>query len=134
MVLGWVVNRPSVGSADVRSISDRTIVDWQLEGKIIRVEVVNTPASIQLGLSGRKSLTADGMLFVFDRPTQPVFWMKEMLFPIDIIWISNNRIVGSEKEVQPPAAGMADQELKRYPAPQLVDMVLEVPAGSASWD
>ena len=29
----------------------------------------------------------EGMLFVYDRPSRQAFWMKDMKFPIDIIWL-----------------------------------------------
>jgi uncharacterized membrane protein (UPF0127 family) len=53
------------------------------------VEVVNTLESRQLGLSGRKGLAGgEGMLFAFQEPSLYNFWMKDMLFPLDIIWIN----------------------------------------------
>mgnify|MGYP000343629812 CR=1 FL=1 len=42
------------------------------------------------------------MLFPFDPPSQPEFWMKDMKFPIDIVWVSTDqKIVGVERDVQP---------------------------------
>lgn len=71
------------------------------------------------------------MLFVFDRPDRYGFWMRDMHFAIDIVWIDNNwRIVDITHELTPES----------YPntfapsAPALY--ALEVPAGSAlrySW-
>jgi hypothetical protein len=60
----------------------------------IVAEVVDTKASRELGLSGRTSMRDnEGMLFVFDYPGQYGFWMKDMNFPLDIIWISQNGYV-----------------------------------------
>jgi uncharacterized protein len=55
------------------------------------------------GLSGRKNLPEDtGLLFVFERPGLHRFWMKDMNFPIDILWLDENkRIVHIEKDVPP---------------------------------
>ena len=36
---------------------------------------------------------SEGMLFVFQDPSKPSFWMKDMKFPIDIIWLDANRSV-----------------------------------------
>jgi hypothetical protein len=36
---------------------------------------------------------SEGMLFVFQQPSRPSFWMKDMKFPIDIIWLGANRSV-----------------------------------------
>lgn len=44
------------------------------------------------GLSGREKLPENsGMLFVFDKPDYHSFWMKDMKFAIDIIWIDENK-------------------------------------------
>jgi uncharacterized membrane protein (UPF0127 family) len=57
-------------------------------------EVVNTKSSRMLGLSGRsKMLDSEGMLFVFDEPGKYGFWMKDMTFALDIIWINKNGVV-----------------------------------------
>jgi len=40
------------------------------------------------GLSGQESLSADeGLLFVFEEALTSGFWMKDMNFPISIIWL-----------------------------------------------
>ena len=53
----------------------------------VRVEIVETEAERQRGLSGRKEMGEDeGMLFVFDYPARHEFWMKEMLFDLDFVW------------------------------------------------
>src|SRR5258708_9701673 len=58
------------------------------------VIVVKTDKERQVGLSERQSLSLDqGMLFTFDKPDLYLFWMKNMKFPIDIIFINNNHIV-----------------------------------------
>ncbi|MBP6060784.1 MAG: DUF192 domain-containing protein [Candidatus Pacebacteria bacterium] len=68
-------------------------------GETIKVELAETPAERAQGLSGRKNLAGDtGLLFIFEKPGHYPFWMKDMNFPIDIIWISrNNQIVFIEK-------------------------------------
>ncbi|OGG36778.1 hypothetical protein A2110_01050 [Candidatus Jorgensenbacteria bacterium GWA1_54_12] len=48
-----------------------------------------TAAEKMRGLSGRAELPENhGMLFVYNRPGRYGFWMKDMRFPIDIIWLS----------------------------------------------
>lgn len=60
----------------------------------IKVEVVDTIESRAQGLSGKSSLEEDeGMLFVFDIAGVYPFWMKDMNFPIDIIWMDENQKV-----------------------------------------
>ena len=58
------------------------------------VEVADTRSSRELGLSGRTSMRdTEGLLFVFDTPGRYGFWMKDMKFPLDIIWINQNGVV-----------------------------------------
>ncbi len=59
---------------------------------IMSVEVARTAAEKAKGLSGRENLAEEsGLLFVWDKAGQYQFWMKEMRFPIDIIWIGPDR-------------------------------------------
>jgi uncharacterized protein len=68
----------------------------------ITVEIVATEEARSQGLSGRTEMTTSGMLFVFDTNDYHGIWMKDMLFPIDIIWIDENlTVVGIESSVQP---------------------------------
>jgi uncharacterized membrane protein (UPF0127 family) len=91
------------------------------------VEVANTQASREQGLSGRVSMADDeGLLFIFDTPGRYGFWMKDMNFPLDIIWINGDGIVvsierGVTKESYPKA--FINQSDATY--------VLEVNAGLA---
>jgi hypothetical protein len=96
---------------------------------LVRAEVVITPERMRRGLSGQKALGAnEGMLFVYPQPGTYSFWMKDMLFPIDIIWIRDNTVVAIDKDVPVPAAG---QEPKLYAPPVPINRVLEVNAGFA---
>ncbi len=62
--------------------------------KCILVELAVTDEEQIKGLSGRESLEDNkGMLFVMEREGIHSFWMKDMLFSLDIIWISNNGTV-----------------------------------------
>lgn len=99
----------------------------------LSVEIVFTPDEIQLGLSGRNEIGSDGMLFVINPPRQISFWMKDMLIPLDIIWISNEKITGIEKNVPPPLSGTPENKLTNYPSPNPVDYVLELKAGDADF-
>lgn len=69
----------------------------------VDLEIVKTEESRRMGLSGRISLPENsGMLFIFDRPDFYGIWMKDMNFPIDIIWLNENlEVVGLKKNVAP---------------------------------
>ena len=68
-----------------------------------RVEIANNDEERVKGLSGRTDLeNVDGMLFVFPDTAFHSIWMKDMLFPIDIIWIGEDlTIINIEKNVSP---------------------------------
>jgi len=92
----------------------------------IKVEVADDPVEMQAGLSGRESLDENhGMLFVFAEPGQPAFWMKDMKFPIDIIWIQNDRVV----DLAPNLPVVAAEFLSTYAPKEPANYVLEVNAG-----
>jgi uncharacterized membrane protein (UPF0127 family) len=51
------------------------------------VEVVDTPATRAQGLMFREKMaTSAGMLFLYERPQHAVFWMKNTLIPLDMIF------------------------------------------------
>ena len=69
----------------------------------ISLIVRSTSATRTRGLSGTKHLADDSaMLFVFDEADEHGIWMKEMYFPIDIIWLDgNHKIITIEDNVSP---------------------------------
>jgi len=90
------------------------------------VEQAETPKQWEKGLSSRSSLDGiDGMLFKFPRYHVPVFWMKDTLIPLDILWIKNGEIV----EITPNVPIPTTDKLPTYSPQSSVDMVLELPAG-----
>ena len=97
----------------------------QLKGLTIRVTVADTPEEREQGLSGWTGLSEDeGMLFVFEKDGEPAFWMKDMKFAIDILWISSEGVVvDMRQDVSPETypTAFAPRSEARY--------VLELPAG-----
>lgn len=65
--------------------------------------VADTDEKRSKGLSGVENMSENqGMLFVFNYPSKQGFWMKEMKFPLDIIWLDlNNSVIHIEKKLQP---------------------------------
>lgn len=91
----------------------------------IKVEVRDTEAERARGLSGRESLGEDeGMLFVFEKPGIHGFWMKEMKFGLDFIWIRDNKVIEVTENV-----GVERMDISPFEA---VDKVLEVNSGFAA--
>ncbi|MBU2101582.1 DUF192 domain-containing protein, partial [Patescibacteria group bacterium] len=95
------------------------------------VDVAASAIKKAKGLSGRKELSAnEGMLFIFSPPSQRTFWMKNMLIPIDIIWINEGVVVGIENQVDPEIKTSLYKK-QRYSSPERVDYVLEIAGGRA---
>jgi uncharacterized membrane protein (UPF0127 family) len=70
---------------------------------VFNVEIADNTYLMDKGLSGHAPLKDnEGMLFIFKNPGKYGFWMKDMNFPIDIIWFDeNHRIVHIEKALSP---------------------------------
>ncbi|MFH1361619.1 MAG: DUF192 domain-containing protein [bacterium] len=72
----------------------------QIGNKTYKLEVAKTLEEKAKGLSGRKSLAKDqGMIFVFETTNYHSFWMKDMHFPLDFIWIKGNKVVDLTENV-----------------------------------
>lgn len=78
-------------------------INVQVNDRTYNLEVADTTAAREKGLSDRSSLpTQNGMLFEFNRPGPYCFWMKDMRFPLDIIWLDNQkRVVFIEPHLSP---------------------------------
>ncbi len=95
----------------------------------IQVEVAKTNEEKAKGLSNRNSLDENsGMIFVFNKDSKPVFWMKDTKIALDLVWVNDNKIVEINKNIQ-PEIGKKDSELKKYSTSSNVDYVLEVNGG-----
>jgi len=96
----------------------------------VKVRVAASVPSRERGLSGTESLAMDeGMLFLFGQSAKHQFWMKDMLIPLDAIWIMDGEIVDLTLGIQPPEPG---QEIPIFSPLNEADTILEVPAGFAA--
>ena len=97
------------------------------QGVDILVRIADTEKTRELGLSHFKSLPRDqGMLFVFPQIGMYGFWMKDMQFPLDIIWINDSftiidRVINTDPSSYPKT--FTPKASARY--------VLEIPSGMA---
>ena len=135
VVIWAVVRQPGdtrLPLADARLKDDRQVVRLQAGDQTIQVEVVTEPASIELGLSGRSEIGQQGMLFIFQRQLVPSFWMKEMQFDLDLVWIDGSQVIGITDRVPAPSPETPLDQLPLYRPPAPVSAVLEVPAGDAA--
>jgi uncharacterized membrane protein (UPF0127 family) len=103
--------------------NDKTVI---IGHNVFKAEAPESQAEFDKGLGGRPCILSDeAMIFPFTRPGQYAFWMKDMKFPIDILWISANHIVVAEKiNLQPSTYP------KKYanPASLPAEYVLEIKA------
>ena len=87
-------------------------------------EVVSSDVKMQKGLGGRSGLCDScAMLFKFSQAEMHSFWMKDMRFPLDIIWIKNGEVVHVEKNVLENFSGILSPQVD-------ADSVLEINAGN----
>ena len=78
--------------------------DWSRTSVMgYRVRIADSPAERAQGLSGTAPLPqGEGMLFIFERAGMYGFWMKDMNYPIDIIWLNDDlESVGATKNISP---------------------------------
>lgn len=95
-------------------------------GHVFKVDVADEPSERYQGLSDREKLEKDsGMLFIFEKPDFYGFWMQDMRFSIDIIWIKGDRVIGISENLAPTSFP------KLFYPPEPADYVLEISAGEA---
>jgi len=96
--------------------------------KTFNIEIPRSNEQKELGLARYKTIAKDfGMLFIFENKDYYSFWMKSMKFPIDIIFISDNKITTIYKNVDYPKK--ENEKLKIYKPDVASDMVFEINAG-----
>lgn len=100
-------------------------VDVKINNHLIKANISNTQEQRYRGLSNRKSLCADcGMLFIFPEKDLRKFVMRNMNFPLDIIFISDNKIINIEQKLKPEGS----QPQNIYSSISPANMVLELNA------
>jgi len=95
------------------------------------VELAITPEERSQGLSGREVLPqGSGMLFVFEGDQHLSFWMRDMNFPLDMVWIESScHVVDVTRGAPIPEPGQSLSDLPRFSPSQAARFVLEVNAG-----
>ena len=112
--------------------TDRPLV--HIGDAIYRVDVAVTGEARAQGLSDRPALADhEAMLFVYDTDGPRSFWMPNMHFPLDMIWIKSDCTVsGVTANVPNPAPETPRSDLPHYPSAEPVRFVLEINAGQAA--
>lgn len=100
------------------------------QGEILKVKLAITASEKSKGLSLIEEMeNYEGMLFVFSQPIQAKFWMKEMKFPLDIVYLNNEMQV---LEIHENLAPCSEQCPHIVSATDNVRYVLEMEAGRTS--
>lgn len=98
-------------------------------GGVLHVEIADEPEERIQGLSRRNALAPNhGMVFLFKTSGIYPFWMQDMRFPIDIIYLKEGVVVDVFSMVTPPALG---EEPKTVEPSASVNAVLELASGEA---
>ena len=93
----------------------------------IYLEVARSLQEQKKGLMFRPRLNDDhGMLFILDNQRKISIWMRNTLIPLDLIFISNSKIVNLYKNVPP----CPFSECKEYQSITSVDSIIELNAGT----
>jgi len=98
------------------------------EDATFALELVETPKEKEQGLMFRESLPKNqGMLFIFEDEARRMFWMKDTLIPLDMIFLNEGlEVVDVKNDVQP---------CKKDPCPRYISKparyVLEINSGLA---
>ncbi len=124
----WSFQYGSEEGTCITSFREDATID--LNGKEIALEIAQTDTARTRGLSGRSCMPDDvGMLFVFEELDIYPFWMIDMKFPLDMIWISRGVVVEIARDIPPPTRsdGIPVTHVPKVEA----DMVLELTAGGA---
>jgi len=119
-VLAYAVLPKEVDTTVMRTIT--------IGGVSLAVEVADTEILREQGLSGRSDLrSGKGMLFVFDTDGLWNIWMKDMQFPIDIVWTDvDGKVVTVALDIAP------ETYPKVFSPSSPARYVLELPAGFAA--
>jgi uncharacterized protein len=108
------INDNNNTNAIIRAIEEALSTDTKylrakvtVEGLELNADVPVTNELMAKGLAVKNQLKQnDAMLFVFEDPAKYSFWMKDMKFPIDIIWLdSNGKVTHIEQNLQPCVSG-----------------------------
>ncbi len=126
VIVFFQVNAKTIANLLSRSPGSKVSIN----SAIFKVELAKTQKELTNGLSGRNSLPQNqGMLFVFEKPSYYSFWMRDMKFPLDIIFILDNKVVRVFENM--PAAAAGDTNPAQFGSDVLSDKVLEINAGAA---
>lgn len=100
----------------------------EIEGETIELEVAKTPQQQAIGLMYREEIPVNrGMLFPMEPPRVPRFWMKNVVVPLDMIFIREGEVAAIAHQVPP----CEEDPCPTYSPKMIIDQVLELRGGRA---
>ena len=122
LVLVWLIARQN------KTLRLETL---HLGTRVLHVEVARGSAALSKGLGDRDAIGSDGMLFVLPMRDIPHFWMKDMRFGLDFVWIDQGKVIAVLPNIK-SAQGVPDSQLEIYTPGMPTTHVLELPMGDIS--
>jgi len=115
----------SLSSVSEKTYKENGYVLVEIGDAVVQAEVAETAVEVTTGLSGRETLPEDtGMLFVYDEADYYAYWMPNMNFALDIIWLNADFLVIDITRNATP-----ESFPKKFKPSKPAKYVLEVPSG-----
>jgi uncharacterized membrane protein (UPF0127 family) len=117
-----------------------TVLWWQMEqgssllrlhGHNYQVTVMRSEAELEKGLSGTNSLpSGQAMVFVFGSDSKWPMWMKDMKYPIDMVWLNGDKQVVYTVKNASPSSYKSDTDATKFTPGTDARYVIELPSGT----
>lgn len=99
------------------------VIDIRQASNVLRAEVARSLSEKSQGLSGRDCLAKDAaMLFPYDTPGEYCFWMKDMKFDIDMVWLDADKKIVTIKSNATPESYPKESFCPEKPAQYIVEV------------
>jgi len=93
----FVYQITKTNGASLKPVSTNFVV---IKNRKVFLDVADNREKITQGLMGVDNIEENqGMVFLFKKPDYKTFWMKNMKISLDIVFISNEKVVKMYKEV-----------------------------------
>jgi uncharacterized membrane protein (UPF0127 family) len=109
----------------VSSFPGYTETELNLHVHNLMLYIADNDKTREQGLSEIKKLKDnEGMIFIFNKPDYYAFWMKDMNFPLDFIYLNNNKVVDIKENISPQTYPQAFEPVNPS------DKIIEVNVGT----
>jgi uncharacterized protein len=121
-----LIPKQTVAQTEVQTLP--LTAQFEANGRTVKLEVAHTVQERRIGLMNRPRLALDrGMGFAVIPARDVEIWMRQMQFPIDIVFLRNGRIEAIYRRVPP----CQTESCPTYRAGTPIDQVIELAAGQS---